>query len=568
MRLFLGLRVLASCAALVLTINFCMMMPAFAGRMAVVIGNSAYSGVSPLRNPVNDAERLSEKLRTLDFEVLELTDLSGDSLWDALDGFLDQAETAEIVLFFFSGHAFQLDNVNYLVPVDAQLTSVDSIQSQTWALNDILKRFERLRTNTVVMLDACRNNPLPPSMQTLSGMSGGLARIESGADTKVVFATQPHAVAYEGTGDTSYFTQALLDHIDTENQSLDDLIRNVRNQVRTETVRRQIPWSGGNLSEAFYFKRKAAPRNTLSAVDIENLLLNFPADQLPAILTKLADTVELDLSEIETRISTAQSQTNLLALIRGDQLDTSVFPDRTTEETVQESEVISGSSVLASPIPKRRPLLDLADLPQSESTVILADPETQAPRRLEPVAPIKRARTQAAIEVTRATSPQSILPVEPVSLRLTGTEFWLDDQASRSDLARLLPDLVGSAAFSSLSGQELRRATQAELDRLGCYRDRIDGIWGRNSRFALTSYYLAKGIFFEDLEPNNTLLRQLELEPNVVCTGVEARTPKRLARADVIGSQKKKTKAPRGTISYEAQEEIKKGGTFVGIRVR
>lgn len=561
MRRFSGLEQMVKTAALAVSIGLGCVSVAVAERMAVVIGNSAYTGVPALRNPVNDANRLSEKLRALEFEVLELTDLPTAALWGELDAFLTRADDAEIVLFYFSGHAFQLENVNYLVPVDARLNSVASIGTQTWALNDILKRFESLKTNTVVMLDACRNNPLPPSMQSVAGAGGGLARIESGADTKVVFATQPHAVAYEGTGEISHFTQAVLDHIDTDNQSLDDLIRNVRNQVRTETVRRQIPWSGGNLSEAFYFKRKAEPRDTLTAVDIENLLLNFPSEQLPAILSKLAETVELDLGAVQGRIETAQSQANLAVLIDGDRLDQSAPQDEIAE-----------FSVASGPIPTKRPHMDLAALPRTDGTVTLDDPDTAVPRRLDRVTPPRQERVQAAVVVTRARMPERLLPTKAVRVRLSGTEFWLDENTGTDDLADLLPQLSETTALSALDGRDLSRATQTELDRLGCYRDRIDGLWGRNSRFALTSYYLAKGIVFDDLEPDVGLLQQLRLEPEVICTGVEARAPKRLSRADVVtpvrAKAPAKAKAPRGTISYEAQEEIRKGGTFVGIRVR
>lgn len=578
----IGRKFAARVASMALVGLFALGGTAWASRMAVVIGNGDYVGVTPLKNPVNDANLLGDKLESLDFEVLELTDLSKESLWTELDSFISQAEEAEIILFYFSGHAFQLENVNYLVPVDARLNSVDAIATQTWALNDILQRFEALKTNTVVMLDACRNNPLPASMQAMTGGTG-LARIESGADTKVVFATQPQAVAYEGTGDVSYFTQAVLDHIETENQSLDDLIRNVRNQVRTETSRRQVPWSGGNLSNAFYFKRAAEKRDTLNAADIENLLLNFPAEQRPLILAKLAQTVDLDLDAVETRIASIAPTTTLSVLIEGDTVDqVEERPNNPAPGDPSRSAavaVMSGrqTALTESPVPARRPSVGLAQIAGGDTTVTLLEggetPNTSAMDRppivLARVETRERGRAVPAIKVTRANIPMNILPTTRVPVPVRGSEYWLDDEDSRDALVRQQPALVETVVAVELGGKPLARATQSELDRLGCYRDRVDGAWGRNSRFALTSYYLAKGILFDDLEPSNGLLRQLELEPNVICTGVEARAPKVLSRADVIAKPAPKAKvAPRGTISNTVREEIKTGGTFVGIRVR
>jgi hypothetical protein len=119
-----------------------------------------------------------------------------------------------------------------------------------------------------------------------------------------------------------------------------------------------------------------------------------------------------------------------------------------------------------------------------------------------------------------------------------------------------------------LEGSDLARAVQAELDRLGCYRDVIDGAWGRNSRFALTSYYLAKGTLFDDLEPTTALMRQLELEPNVVCTGTQTRAPKALPRVAAVEAPARAS-APRAPkqISRQVETEIKEGKRTIGIRM-
>lgn len=498
-------------------------------RLAMVIGNSAYSGVPSLINPKNDATQLAAKLQSFGFDVQLLTDLPEDGLWAALDQLTAKAKDAEIVLFYFSGHGFQLEGANYLVPVDARLSSSDAIAQETWVLSDILQRLEAAGTNTVVMLDACRNNPLPPSMQPPSG-GLGLARIESGADTKVVFATQPNAVAYEGTGELSFFTEALIDHMGVANQSLDDLIREVRNQVRDETARRQVPWSGGNLADAFYFKTKPEGRDGLWDSDLENLLLNYnldPASRLEMI-SDLAATLGFDRAQVLSRLA---------------ELETEMGRSAPTEATPTES-------------------VTLAALDPSGAEI-----DDQGRLRPDRVSARAVGRVRAAVPVTRAVLPDIAVPVDTVSLRIAGT--LLGGGATPTEPAVpnddvLLQDL---GVLPDLSDPDLKRAAQTELHRLGCYNDRIDGIWGKNSKYALLSYRLAKGQTVGDLGADQGLLLALRAEPAVICSGKVSQRSTRVA-AVVPPPVQTPVRAPSKVIAPAVQDEIKSGNTFIGIRLR
>ena len=104
------------------------MTEAEAKRLALVIGNSDYSGVTPLKNASRDATDVAASLDKLGFEVTLLTDVSSVGFWDRVEAFAEEAKTAESTVFFYSGHAFQLNGANYLVPVDAKLDSRESIR--------------------------------------------------------------------------------------------------------------------------------------------------------------------------------------------------------------------------------------------------------------------------------------------------------------------------------------------------------------------------------------------------------------------------------------------------------
>jgi len=92
-------------------------------RLALIIGNSSYSSIPALKNPGNDATAVGNKLDELGFEVTLLTDTKSENFWRELEDFVKRAEGADTTLFYYSGHAFQLEGANYLVPVDAALKS-------------------------------------------------------------------------------------------------------------------------------------------------------------------------------------------------------------------------------------------------------------------------------------------------------------------------------------------------------------------------------------------------------------------------------------------------------------
>ena len=92
-------------------------------RVALVIGNSAYQHTSKLANPKNDAIDVGAALKKLKFQVIEGFDLDKAAFDRKVRDFAIALEGAEVGLFFFAGHGLQVGGQNYLVPVDAELTS-------------------------------------------------------------------------------------------------------------------------------------------------------------------------------------------------------------------------------------------------------------------------------------------------------------------------------------------------------------------------------------------------------------------------------------------------------------
>jgi len=234
-----------------------------AKRVALVVGIGSYEVVGELKNPPNDATGIARTLEQLGFEVHRGIDLSRSEFEDLIRSFSRAARGADAAVFYFAGHGIQVGNENFLLPADAEILDEDDLDFETIRLNSILSRMEREVKTNIVLLDACRNNPvarnLARSMGTRSGLvSNGLARVETGVGTLISFSTQPGNVALDGEEeDNSPFTTALLKHLATPNLDVAIMMRRVRGDVMSKTNQSQVPWTNSSLTGPFVFHEGA-----------------------------------------------------------------------------------------------------------------------------------------------------------------------------------------------------------------------------------------------------------------------------------------------------------------------
>lgn len=229
-------------------------------RVALVIGNSAYTAVSKLENPTRDAKAMAESLKRLGFDVGNIQmDLGTDAMRRALREFSDKAADADWALVYYAGHGIEVGGLNYLVPVDARLKSDRDVQFEAIALEQVLASVEPATKLRVVILDACRDNPFVSQMKKSGGtrsIGRGLARVEPEGATLVAFAAKGGQVALDGDGSNSPFVSALLKRIETPGVEINKLFRLVRDDVLNATNKQQEPFTYGSLpSDDFYFKQ-------------------------------------------------------------------------------------------------------------------------------------------------------------------------------------------------------------------------------------------------------------------------------------------------------------------------
>jgi uncharacterized protein YecT (DUF1311 family) len=246
-------------------------------RVALVIGNSNYVHVPVLANPQNDARAIAEVLERLGFEVVLALDVARQDMARPLSEFSQKLAGADVGLFFYAGHGLSFDGRNYLVPVDATAENHIQVKFEMTAIDEIAEEMARSVRLNIVMLDACRNNPLTARLERSLGASRsssltrGLSVMRPvGQESSIVFATAPGEVAADGAGAHSPFTKAVLDHIETPGLTIEAVLRNVRRDVRAATSNGQLPEMWHRLENTFYFNTSTSDASDTATISSQS----------------------------------------------------------------------------------------------------------------------------------------------------------------------------------------------------------------------------------------------------------------------------------------------------------
>jgi tetratricopeptide (TPR) repeat protein len=223
-------------------------------RLALVIGNDAYS-LSPLKNAVNDARIMDKALKSAGFQTVTLENARKADMDRAIGEFLDKLGPDDTALFFFAGHGVQIENENFLVPVD--FPSVATISAAKFACMSVARIFDELKRKrakrNIVILDACRSNPVAAKYS----LEAGLANPQDAPNESfVAFSTGPGQTATDNpNGRNSWFTEALADYISQSalTVEINELFTRVKKRVSVATEGRQTPWTTASLTSRFYF---------------------------------------------------------------------------------------------------------------------------------------------------------------------------------------------------------------------------------------------------------------------------------------------------------------------------
>jgi hypothetical protein len=234
-------------------------------RVALIIGNSNYAmpGLR-LANPANDAAAMQRALQMAGFETIVKLNAKRLDFYRAVDEFTVKIARDQhaVGLFYYAGHGVQAEGTNYLIPVDAEIQSEADLEASGFEVGRVLRAMRAAQNEmNIVILDACRDNPLPKTR----GIERGLARMDAPSGTFIAYAAAPDQAAQDGlTGANGVFTGEFVKAMADPGVPLEQMFKKVIAGVKADTHGRQQPWSEASIQGDFYFHAAVAKVETLA----------------------------------------------------------------------------------------------------------------------------------------------------------------------------------------------------------------------------------------------------------------------------------------------------------------
>jgi formylglycine-generating enzyme required for sulfatase activity len=258
-------------------------------KVALVIGNSAYKNTQALLNPENDANDTAAAFRRLGFATTLGTNLDKAGMEDLLIRFSREIKTADVASIYYAGHGLQFGGVNYLVPVDAKLEDEVDLRRLV-RVDEILSDLQGAKTVRILILDACRDNPLADEFRRkidrsrASFVQSGLAKLDSPVGTIIAYATQAGRTAEDGTGRNSPFTRAIVARL-ADPTEIGVTFRKIASDVYEQSSRRQLPELSISLVGEYYLAPGAPAKGPVVAPSAQSASTRRPESAGPRPVT-------------------------------------------------------------------------------------------------------------------------------------------------------------------------------------------------------------------------------------------------------------------------------------------
>ena len=189
-------------------------------------------------------------LKRLGFDVIKKINADKRQMKAAINKFYKGLRKSEIGLFYFAGHGMQINNANYLIPVNAHIESESDVEFESVHAGRILGKMRDADNQlNIVILDACRDNPFKRSFRT---ESKGLAQMDAPKGSIIVYATSPGSLAEDGKSRNGTYTGNLLENIERSDLTVQQVFNETGRGVMAETDDRQVPWMSSTPVAEFY----------------------------------------------------------------------------------------------------------------------------------------------------------------------------------------------------------------------------------------------------------------------------------------------------------------------------
>ncbi|MDA8924434.1 caspase family protein, partial [Flavobacteriaceae bacterium] len=304
-------------------------------RLALVIGNSNYEK-GELNNPVNDAKLIARTLDSLNFDVIEAYDIETQrGLIDIIKEFRIKRDSADIGFVYYAGHGVQINNENFLLPTKEVYNSESDVEDYAVSVQKIMRVLESKADQVnILILDACRDNPFESSWQktrSIEGKGQGLAKLPPPTGSLIAFSTDSGKTAPDGEGENSIYTMSLSKNMLLEQTSIDQVFRNVRAEVLSESNGEQRPIEATQLTGKAFYLNPSDYKKIYK--EVESILGQEDGDllyTLSLIEPVIKNTNELEANLLKARIYNGlkeyeKSETEFSNLILLDSLNPEVY---------------------------------------------------------------------------------------------------------------------------------------------------------------------------------------------------------------------------------------------------
>lgn len=212
--------------------------PLWAAKEALLIANADYSHLGKLPNPVPDARHLADVLRRIGFNVSIIENASREDMLLAIGDFEERLRSSRGIAFFhYGGHGVQVDGKNYLIPADANIPDEKRVATRAVDVDEVMSALDASgAAANVVVLDACRDNPLPAT-STRSAARGLSVVARKPKNSIIIYAAEADNRALDGL-----FTPVLSRAIaESGNRDISEVMKLVRKEVFSRSDGAQTP---------------------------------------------------------------------------------------------------------------------------------------------------------------------------------------------------------------------------------------------------------------------------------------------------------------------------------------
>jgi formylglycine-generating enzyme required for sulfatase activity len=213
-------------------------LPLQAKRVALVMGNDNYTSVSKLQKAGNDATAMARELKNAGFTVQLHKDLNYRGMVRAVEAFTNNITGGDEVVVFFAGHGVQIRNGSYLLPTDIEANSESEVEKTAYELLALTDKISEAKPAfSLVMVDACRDNPLKSKGRNI-GNARGLSAIEPPKGQMVVYSASRGQQALDRLSDkdpnpNGVFTREFITQMQKPGVRIEDIMRSVQDSVET-----------------------------------------------------------------------------------------------------------------------------------------------------------------------------------------------------------------------------------------------------------------------------------------------------------------------------------------------